>query len=108
MNFMPEELVFDKETNSLVRFRRMFEMPNWDGVEEEEFTFVVEDPEDRLDKMAARFWGTERQELFWVIAARNSMDLPDANIRKGVRLKIPSKAWIDEYFLPQAQNYIER
>lgn len=108
MGFMPEELVFDKETGSIVRFRRMFEMPNWDGVEENETTFIVEDPLDRLDKIAARFWGSDRQELYWVIAARNNMDLPDAHIRKGIRLKIPSKAWVDEHFLPQSQGYIER
>jgi hypothetical protein len=108
MNFMPEEIAFDKETSSVVRFRRMFEMPNWDGVEEDEHVFIVEDPADRLDKIADRFWGADRLELYWVIAARNNMDLPDANIRKGTRLRIPSRRWIDDKFLPQAQAYIER
>lgn len=108
MNFMPEELIYDKESGGLVRFRRMFEMPNWAGVEDNEFTYIVESDNDRLDKMAYRFWGAERQEMYWVIAARNNLDLPDANIRKGTRLKIPSRAWLDEKFFPQAQNYIER
>jgi hypothetical protein len=108
MNFMPEELVYDKETGSLIRFRRMFEMPDWTGVEVEEKTFIVESPNDRLDKIAARFWGSERWELYWVIAARNNMDLPDANLRKGTRLKIPSVRWIDEHLLPQAQDSTDR
>jgi hypothetical protein len=108
MNFMPEQLIYDKDTEQLVRFRMMFEMPNWDGVEEEERTYIVEDPNDRLDKMAARFWGIDRQELYWVIAARNNLDLPDVSIRKGTRLKIPSKNWIDSKLLAQVSNYIER
>lgn len=104
MNFMPEQLIYDKETDQLIRFRTMFYMPNWDGVEVEERTYIVEDPDDRLDKMAARFWGVDRQELYWVIAARNNLDLPDASIRKGTRLKIPSINWIDTKLLPQVNR----
>ena len=108
MNFMPEQLVFDKESDGPVRFRATFEMPNWDGVEEDEFTYVVDGPDARLDKIAAAFWGIDRQELYWVIAARNNLDLPDVQLYKGKYLKIPSRNWIDTYLLPQAQNYIER
>ena len=108
MNFQPEQLIFDKEQDGLVRFRAMFEMPNWEGVEEDEFTYVVEGPDERLDKIASRFWGEERQSMYWVIAARNNLDLPDVQLGKSDKLKIPSKNWIDTKFMPQAQKYIER
>jgi len=108
MPFMPEQLVFDKAEDGLVRFRAMFEMPNWDGVEADEITFVVDDPNDRVDKIAARFWGNERQGLYWVISARNHLDLPDVQLYRGLKLKIPSKNWIETKLLPQAQKYLER
>lgn len=108
MNFMPEQLIYDKELQGVVRFRAMFEMPNWDGVENGEFTYVISGSEERLDKIAARFWGIDRQELYWVIAARNKLDLPDVELYKGRSIKIPSRSWIDTYLLPQTQDYIER
>jgi len=108
MLFMPEQLVHDKESGDLIRFRAMFEMPNWDGVEEDEVTISIDDPDARLDKLAAQHWGSDRQELFWVIAARNNLDLPDVQLYKGRKLKIPSRAWIDNKLLPQAEKYLER
>jgi hypothetical protein len=108
MNFMPEQLIYDKELQGLVRFRAMFEMPNWDGVENDEFLYIISSSEERLDKIAARFWGIDRQELYWVIAARNRLDLPDVELYKGRSIKIPSRSWIDTYLLPQTQDYIER
>lgn len=108
MNFMPEQLVFDKAEQGLVRFRAMFEMPNWDGVEAEEATIVVEGADERLDKIAARIYGAQNVELYWVIAARNNLDLPDVQLYKGMKLKIPSKNWIDTRLIPQAQKYLER
>jgi hypothetical protein len=108
MNFMPEELVYDKEVGSLIRFRSMFEMPNWNGVEEEEFTYIITGPDERLDKIAGKFWGSDRVELYWVIAARNSLDLPDVQLYKGRKIKIPSSNWIDTYLLPQSQDYISK
>ena len=104
MNFMPEELVYDKDRGCLVRFRTMFEMPSWEGVEEGEITHIVDGSDERLDKLAAKYWGFDRQELYWVIAARNELDLPDVQLYKGRRLKIPSKLWIDTKLLPQAQG----
>ena len=108
MPFMREQLIFDKAEGGLVRFRGMFEMPNWDGVEVDETTFVVEDSNDRVDKIAFRFWGVDRQELYWVISARNHLDLPDTQLYRGLKLKIPSKNWIDTKLLPQSQKYLER
>ena len=108
MGFQPEQLIFDKEVDGLVRFRAMFEMPNWEGVEVEEFVYVIEGPDERLDKIAARFWGDEYQAMYWVIAARNHLDLPDVQLFKGKKLRIPSREWVETKFMPQAQKYIER
>lgn len=108
MNFMPEELIFDKEVGSLVRFRTMFEMPNWNGVEEGETTYIVSGIDERLDTIAKRVWGVERQELYWVIAARNNLDLPDVQLYQGRKLKIPSIGWIDTRFLPQSQAFLNK
>ncbi|MDD5510929.1 MAG: hypothetical protein PHI12_08965 [Dehalococcoidales bacterium] len=108
MNFMPEQVVYDEETDSTIRFRAMFEMPSWDGVEESERTYLVEGPDERLDKIAAAAWGEERSEMYWIIAARNNLDLPDVQLYKGRKLKIPSRNWIDTKFLPQGNRYIER
>jgi hypothetical protein len=108
MNFMPEQLIYDKEAQGTIRFRAMFEMPSWEGVEESEITHVVDTANERLDKLAAQYWGFDRQEMYWVIAARNNLDLPDVQLYAGRKLKIPSKSWIDTYFLNQARNYIQR
>jgi hypothetical protein len=108
MNFMPEQYLFDKEQDGLVRFRAMFEMPNWDGVEAGEYTYVIDDPNARLDKLAVKFWGDSKKELYWVLAARNGLDLPDAQLYKGRKIKIPSLEWIETKLLSQAQGYLER
>jgi hypothetical protein len=104
MNFMPEQLVYDQEAQSTIRFRSMFEMPSWEGVEEDEITHVIDNANERLDKLAALYWGFDRQELYWVIAARNNLDLPDVQLYMGRKIKIPSKGWVDTYFLPQARS----
>jgi hypothetical protein len=104
MAFQPEQVDFDKETMNYIRFRSMFEMPNWDGVENEEEVIIIEDPNDRLDKIASRMWGVDRRYMYWIIAARNNLDLPDVQLYKGLTLKIPSKNWIDSKLLPQARK----
>ncbi len=108
MNFMPEQYLFDKEQDGLVRFRAMFEMPNWDGVEEGEVTYVIEGPDERLDKIAVLFWGSAKKELYWVLAARNGLDLADVQLYKGRKIKVPSINWIETNLLPQTQEHIER
>lgn len=102
MNFMREELIYDMERKSLVRFRGMFNMPKWDGVEDNEVDYVVDGPTLRLDKLAAMYWGSDRQSMWWVIAARNGLDLPNVQLYKGRRLKIPTREWVDSNLLTQA------
>lgn len=105
MRFMPEYVLWDDENMNVVRFRGMFEMPSWDGVEEDETTYIVESPNARLDKIASRFWGESRQHLYWIIAARNNLDIPSVSLYEGQRIKIPALNWIESSFLPQSQVY---
>jgi hypothetical protein len=106
MRFMEEHVVFDQERDALVRFRGMFTMPDWFGVEDNEDDYIVEDSWMRLDILAKRYYNDE--ELWWVIAARNHIDLPDAQMYKGRRLKIPRKDWVDRKLLPQAKNLVQQ
>jgi len=108
MRFMREELVFDKERDSLVRFRGIFQMPNWDGVEGNEVDHLVESSTERLDKIAVRHWGPGTEELLWVIAARNGLDLPDVELYRGRRLKVPVLSWVETKLLSQAARMIPR
>ena len=102
MRFMAEQLVFDSEKESLVRFRGPFQMPNWDGVEDTELDYEVDGPWVRLDILANEYY-SGRVELMWVIAARNHLDLPDVQLYMGRRLKIPHEDWVDSVLLPQAR-----
>lgn len=106
MKFMEEHLVFDKEMDSLVRFRGPFIMPDWTGVEDNEVDYVVENDWMRTDILASRYYQDE--ELKWVINARNSLDLPDVQLYKGRKMKIPNKDWVDTVLLPQYRSLVER
>ena len=106
MKFMQEELVFDLDRDSLVRFRGMFIMPDWTGVEDNETDYVVENEWMRTDILAFDEYGDE--ELKWVINARNHLDLPDVQLYKGRRLKIPNKDWVESKLLPQFNKLVER
>lgn len=106
MRFMREELVFDKESSSLVRFRGPFQMPDWTGVEDKEVDYVVENDWMRTDILAKRYYGYE--ELKWVINARNSLDLPDVQLYKGRKLKIPDREWVNTKLLPQYRTMIAK
>lgn len=102
MQFMKEELIPDKETSALVRFRGPFIMPNWDGVEENEFEHVVQESWSRLDTIANNVYGDS--QMMWVIAARNHLDLPSSQIYKGQKLKIPNRAWVESKLLVQGRS----
>lgn len=99
MRFMAEEVIWDLECGSLVRFRAPFVMPNWDGVTENEDDYIVEDAWMRLDILGKRNYDDELRG--WVIAARNNLDLPDAQLYVGQRLKIPRREWVETKLLTQ-------
>lgn len=101
MQFMREELIFDSERNSLVRFRGPFIMPNWLGVEDNEYEYEVDSSWVSLDQLAKSIYGDH--VLMWVIAARNHLDLPDVQVYMGKKLKIPNKDWVEDTLLPQGR-----
>jgi len=105
---MKEELKYDSELDTLIRFRGSFIMPNWDGVEDNELDYVVDSPWERLDNLAAKMWGEDKQELWWVIAARNNIDLPSVQLYKGKRLRIPNRQWVIDKLLPQFRQVVEK
>ena len=47
---------------------------------------------DRLDKLSLQFYGTPF--LWWVIAAKNSLDLPSVELYSGVKIIIPDPAYV--------------
>ena len=100
MQFMREESIHDSEMDSYVRFRGSFIVPNWDGVEENEIEYVIDNDNERTDKLANLFY--KDVALGWIIAIRNHLDLPDIQLYKGLRLKIPKKDWVDSVLLPHA------
>jgi len=104
MLFMSEHLIYDSQQGGLVRFRGLFEMPDWEGVEADEMTYIVSDANDRIDRIAKAAWGESRVSMCWIIAARNNLDLPDVQLHKGRVLKIPSKNWIDTRLFPQSSG----
>lgn len=99
MRFMAEEVVWDLEVGSLVRFRAPFVMPDWTGVTENEDDYVVDRPALRCDILANERYGDP--ERGWVIAARNNLDLPDVQLYEGQRLKIPRRDWVETKLMTQ-------
>lgn len=101
MQFMKEYLIHDSELSSLVRFRGPFIMPDWSGVEENESDYVVQESWEKIQYIANDVYGDVM--LMWVIAARNDLDLPDVQLHRGMKLKIPNKDWVEDNLLTQSQ-----
>lgn len=101
MQFMKEYLVYDSDVNSLIRFLGPFIMPNWNGVEDNEFDYVIQNSWTTLYQIANEVYNDPL--LQWVIASRNHLDLPDVQLYKGKRLKIPNRDWVESYLLPQGR-----
>jgi len=101
MQFMREYLIYDVERDSLVRFRGGFIMPDWTDVQDNESDHIVEENET-LYQIADDAYGDPL--LMYVLAARNHLDLPDAQLYKGMRLKIPNADWVESKLLPQGKT----
>lgn len=85
MKFMSQEESEIGDTGVIVTFLGFFDPPEFpDSVGDIDYT--VEDG-DRLDTLALTHYDDE--ELFWVIAVRNNIDLPDAELNAGDRIIIP-------------------
>lgn len=90
VNRCPEQLVFDADTGVEVRFFDMFEPPVIDRFENE--TEHVVEGRTRLDLLAKEHYGD--RSLDWVIAVRNGLDLPDAELYEGMVLMIPEDNYV--------------
>lgn len=90
-----EQFVYDSDVGSEVRFYDMFKMPEF-GEFERETDHVVEGRQ-RLDQLAKRYYDDEY--LWWVIAARNGLDLPDEVLYEGMKLKIPNSDYVKNRLL---------
>jgi len=101
MQFMREYLIYDVERDSLVRFRGGFIMPDWTDVQDNESDHIVVENET-LYQIADDAYGDPL--LMYVLAARNHLDLPDAQLYKGMRLKIPNADWVESKLLPQGKT----
>jgi len=104
LNYMVEEVVFDLDRSSFVRFLNRFVEPDFSGVEKDEREYVCQTEWERLDKIAYNYYGNEK--LWWVIAARNGMDLPDSSLYKGRLLKIPAPGFVSEKIIGNQQKVL--
>jgi nucleoid-associated protein YgaU len=85
IKFMSIEETEIGSTGVIVTFLGFFEPPEFpdsDG----DIDYTIED-RDRLDTLAQRVYGDEL--LWWVIAVRNNIDLPDAELNPGDQIVIP-------------------
>ena len=55
---------------------------------------------ERIDSISVKYYGTPM--LWWVIADRNNLDLPQAELRQGMRLIIPASSVIDSILQPNS------
>jgi len=74
--------VADESTVTFLNMMTPDQLPESDGDVEHVVT-----KGDRLDKLARKHYGTEL--LWWAIAVRNDLDLPDAQMVVGRKLVIP-------------------
>lgn len=106
MNYMLEEVIYDRDRAAFVRFKNRFVPPDLTNVEQDEEEYVCQSEWERLDKIAHAYYGDER--LWWVIAIRNGMELPDQSIYKGRTLKIPSPGFVQEKIIGKQDRVLRR
>jgi hypothetical protein len=92
MRRMAEEYVFDSEVDAYVRFYTPFEPPALPDVANHESAVVIEGRAKRLDQIALEFYQDEA--LWWVLALRNGLDLPDNEIYPGMTLYVPAADYV--------------
>lgn len=66
---------------------KMPDLQNRDG----DIEYTIKDG-DRLDKIAQQYYGNVG--LWWVVAARNDLDLPDIQMIPGRKIIIPDPAYV--------------
>ena len=103
--FAQEYFLYDTEVSSKVRFLGAFEMPSFDDVINNEIEYEVDSSWVRLTHIANSMYGDEA--FWWVIAARNGLDLPDADLYEGMKLKIPTKSYVMTKFVRSESVTVE-
>lgn len=102
MKWMEEHAIWDSELGSEVRFFGLFEPPDLTGASETEMLIVVEDVNARTDTLAYDHWGDPN--LDWFMAYYNDLDVPDAYLYRGMKLRVPSKEWVSSNILFRARE----
>jgi len=87
-----EEWVYDSEGANYVRFLGPLPTVAFADVEGNELTVVIEDRSQRLDTLAQTYYADPA--LWWVIAARNELDLPDQDLYPGMTLYVPTLDYV--------------
>jgi hypothetical protein len=87
-----EEWVYDTEVAGYVRFLGPVPTVSFPDVEGNELTVVIEDRTTRLDTLAQKYYADPA--LWWVIAARNELDLPDQDLYPGLTLYVPTMDYV--------------
>ena len=97
MRRMEEEYLYDSEVDAYVRCYDPFSPPALPDVGNNESTVVIEGRQQRLDQLAMTYYQDEG--LWWVIALRNNLDLPDNALYAGMVLYIPALDYVRRVIL---------
>jgi len=93
LTFCGEEKAEDSELDAEVQFFTPFEAPADPDDEEQALEKEIEvQSTTRIDVLAKQLYGDEM--LWWVIAWRNGLDLPDADLSPGMILAIPPPDYV--------------
>jgi hypothetical protein len=81
-----------------VEFWDFNELPDLPVLNDDQYYQVQSN--DRIDLLAQRFYGDAR--LWWVIAAANDIELLPVHLVDGLKLRIPSKAFVQQQLFKKA------
>lgn len=86
---------FDEDVDSDVLFFDMADLPEIES-QPDDIDYTVQ-ARDWIDMLAATFYGDSL--LWWVIAARNDLELPETELYRGRRIVIPSPRYVREVLI---------
>ncbi len=65
-------------------------------------TFYTVKTGDRLDYLAFKLYGDPI--YWWVLAVANDMEILPTDLQEGMRMRVPSAAFVQQVFFTQANN----
>ena len=92
LRYCEATLAYDQVLKASVTFMQPAELPEIE-VSDDDIDYMV-NAGDRSDKLAYKFYGDPA--LWWVIALRNQIDLPEVGLWKGRVIVIPSPQVVRE------------